>query len=145
MVPETEFIDDGDDRVFRYGVVCWQRRNVVQMWFDGDDRETTYKDRLEEWTDYFVPPEDYDSGFEEGFQVIEMAAGLRKKASVARPRTRKGKIAPPPPASIATLNLARKTMNLMRCVIMLGRWTAGRANLRTTKQMTHLTTLTIRH
>ena len=54
MVPESEFFEEGDDEVYRYGVVCWQRRNVVQMWFDGDDRVTTYKDRLEEWTDFFL-------------------------------------------------------------------------------------------
>ena len=72
--------------------MVWCVGNVEKLFRcgDGDDRETTYKDHIEEWTDYFVPPGDYDSSFEEDFQVIEMAAGLRKKASVARPRTRKG-------------------------------------------------------
>ena len=89
MVPESEFFEEGDDEVYRYGVVCWQRRNVVQMWFDGDDRATTYKDRLEEWADFFVTPDDYDSQFEGDYQAIEMAAGLRKKACVAKSRTRR--------------------------------------------------------
>ena len=53
------------------------------MWFDGDDRETTYKGRLEEWADYFVSPDDYESQFEGDFQTIEMAASLRKKATIA--------------------------------------------------------------
>ena len=100
MVPETEFMDDGDPDVFRYGVVCWQTRNVVQMWFDGDQRKTTYKDRLEEWNDFFVPPSDYNSEFEGDFQAVEMAAGIRKKASIAKSRTRRAKDDSPPPERV---------------------------------------------
>jgi len=75
------------------------------MWFDGDQRKTTYKDRLEEWNDFFVPPSDYNSEFEGDFQAVEMAAGIRKKASIAKSRTRRAKDDSPPPSEYSGSDL----------------------------------------
>ena len=76
-----------DDRV-RFGVVKREGRSGVEMWFDGDAKLTYYPDRLESWTQYFIPPDEYESEDEKAFQEVEVCCGLRKANAVPKPRKR---------------------------------------------------------
>ena len=85
-MPQRVFeTDDNDDRL-RYAVIQQHSRFHVTMWFDGDERPTIYKDRLESWSNYWLRPEDYLSEDEAVFQRVEVQAGLRKPPGVPRPR-----------------------------------------------------------
>ena len=85
-IPQSVFeTDDNDDRL-RYAVIQRHSRFHVTMWFDGDERPTTYKDRLESWSNYWLRPGDYLSEGEAVFQRVEVQAGLRKPPGVPRPR-----------------------------------------------------------
>ena len=72
----------------RYGVVKKDGRSGVEMWFDGDAKLTYYPDCLESWTEYFIPPDEYESADEKALQEAEICCGLRKATAVPKPRKR---------------------------------------------------------
>ena len=86
IVPRSVFEDGADGLGFRYAVVRSHGPHYVEMWFDGDNAPTVYRDRLEEWTSYYVSTDDYLPENEDTFQQVEIRAGIRKPAGVPRRR-----------------------------------------------------------
>ena len=82
-VPRSEFFDDGDPGELFLGVVTQRVRGYVRIWFTGDDRATQYRGRLEEWSEYYIDPDDYQAADESAFQAVEVRAGVR---TAPRPR-----------------------------------------------------------
>ena len=85
-VPKSEFFEDASPDVLLYGVVVERVRAHTNIWFKGDQRGSMYPGYLEEWSEYYLHPEDYKEDDEEMFQNLERTAGLRKP-----PRSRAGK------------------------------------------------------
>ena len=81
--------DEGvvNDRV-RYGIMKKGGRSGIEIWFDGDAKLTYYPDRLESWTEFFIPFDEYESADEAAFQEVEICCGLRKATAVPKPRKR---------------------------------------------------------
>ena len=86
LIPQSEFGDDGEDERLRYAVVREHGNRYVSMWFDGDTKPTVYRDRLEDWSKFYVPPNEYASENEDTFQEVERQAGMRMSAGVPRRR-----------------------------------------------------------
>ena len=74
--------EDPPELVDRYGVVTKVERGSTCIWFDGDERNTRYNDRLEAWGAYLKHPDDCDTDEERVFVDTEERAGLRKVGAV---------------------------------------------------------------
>ena len=76
-IPRACFDIEGDDNEFLLAVVIERVRGSTRLWFERDLRSTLYKGGLEDWSEHFLIPEEYDPEDEARFQKLEERAGLR--------------------------------------------------------------------